>query len=155
MYVAPVTASEDVTRDTDRAPIRRLGGDRPLGARDVTEKTADLEEALKEALAGVARVVDRPGPGVLTVATVVTDLDPNRPTMSQMSAEPGLDFQSISLGGAAVRVELRDGDRVLAVIEDDSPDRRFDDPMIQGSTMWTEANSFFRRFSRDLADLLA
>ena len=62
----------------------------------------------------VARALERAGAqigpgGDITVETSIIDADPNRPTLEQTAARPGLDsIRSFSIGGAELHAVIRD-----------------------------------------------
>ena len=155
-HVAPVTVSEDIQARVDRrAGVTRVMGndDRPLGEEDVARNTERLAQALRSALGEVGTLSDAPGPGVLTVAVELTQLNANRPTMTEMRTNPGLDFRSISIGGAGVSGTLSEGDLVLVSFSDAAVPARIDDPAL-GNSIWSEADRYYRTISAKLADLL-
>ena len=152
VFVAPVAVSDEIASRVGYRP-RRFDDKRPLGQRELDAKVEDLEVALKRELGTLNALSETSGPGILTVETLLTGLDSNRPTQAEMSAVPGLDFRSISLGGASVRVTLSENGRQLAVIEDEARNATLDDPSI-GVTTWGEVDRFFSSFSARLAGLV-
>jgi hypothetical protein len=141
----------------ERIGARSIGRDRtrPLSQRDVDQKLADLRLEIERALEDQVELVEEGGPGVLTVRTVLTDLDANRPTMAELADEPGLDFNSIASGNAAARVELSEDGRLLAVIEDADNVAGLNDPtLLPPTTVWQTADRFFTQFADRLAALL-
>lgn len=153
VYVAPVTASEDVLARVDARVLGPQNRTRPIGADTLAEKQADLADELRESLGAVAAISEAPGPGVLTVQAELTALQANRPTMAEMSATPSLDFRSIAVGDAAARITLSEGDRVIGVIEEYALRRNLNDPTV-GVATWGTADQFFRRVSDKVAALL-
>ena len=154
VHIAPVAVSEEIEARLDlRGPISPTARERALGQRDIDRNTAALRDALRQEFSGVAEIADAPGPGVLTVAVTLTQLGANRPTMAEMRQNPALRFDSISIGNAAVRGELREGDAVLATFEDDLMRAQINDPAI-GAGMWTEADRYYRQLADKLASLL-
>lgn len=139
------------------AATRRVGtrGDepRPVTARDAETKAADLTAALRRAFAKDFTVVDAPGPGVLVIEATLTRLEASRPTMADYHREPGLGFESVYAGGAAVDVRLsRDGSDI-AVLKD-----RYVGSFSDGTPrigVWQDADLAFSRWSRQLPSWVA
>jgi hypothetical protein len=85
----------------------------------------------------------------------LVDISPNRPTMFAMSKRIGLDFNSISLGGAEVKAHLiaADGSDLGTMTY-----RYYDtqlDGFSDGATTWYTARRAFDKFARRLAKELA
>ena len=154
VYLAPITASQDILDRIGARPISRTDRLRSLDQDDVDDQIADLREAITERVGEVATLVDAPGPGVLTMTVTLTQLQSNRPTMAEMRADPSLSYQSVSIGAAAVDVVLSEQGRTLATIEDDNFLRQIDDPAVS-SRRWATADIYFDRLSRKLAALVA
>ena len=91
-----------------------IGGDltrgaRALGQREVDYQVAQLGETVQRELARRGALEGA------QVNLVLTDLKPNRPTIEQASAKPGLSIiESISIGGATIEGEVvtADGQRL-------------------------------------------
>ena len=154
VYIAPVTFSDELRARIGYRPRGPQDRTRPLSESDLEGRAEDLAEAMTDEFAKVARLVDAPGPGVLTVEAVLTALEANRPTMAELQATPSLDFNSISVGDAGAQVTLRDGDRVIAVIEDNAFRRNLNDPTV-GVGIWTTSRTYYDRLADKLASLLA
>ena len=116
-----------------------------LGERDVRRQADRLAEVVRRALAGAGELDGA------RIDLVLTDLQPNRPTMEQMARRPGLDgHRSMSIGGAAVegRITTADG-RVLPVRYDwYSPSLA----EVRGYTTWQDADRAYERLAARLAD---
>ena len=153
VHVAPVTSSPEIVARIDVSPIGPRNRVRPLQESTLAEKQDDLAEELARRLSQVATLRDAPGPGVLTVAAELTELQANRPTMAELSAQPGLDFRSVSVGDAGVRITLSEDGRVIGVIDDRAVQRNFNDPTI-GVTTWGTADQYFARVAEKVAALL-
>lgn len=170
-FVAALIASSGRAADFDRASVEpgadlsaysvveiapvkiALAGARPVAPQDAAAKAADLERALRTALAekgggGAAT----PGIGVLTVEATLTRLVANRPTVADIAARPELSHQSVYAGGAAFRAQLIENGRVLATIEDDYK-VQFDADSPPVAT-WRDADRAFSYWARSLADFL-
>jgi hypothetical protein len=145
VYVAPVALELP-------APARRFdaGGaaPRPVAPRDAETKAADLEAALRRGFGKSFAVVDSAAPGVLVVEATLTRLESSRPTMADFRREPGLGFESVYAGGAAVSVRLsRDGQEV-AVLKD-----RYIGTFADGTPrigIWQDTDRAFTMWSRQL-----
>lgn len=139
-----------------RIDVRRVGRDRerPISRRDLDEKLGDFRADIERRLATQAELVEEGGPGVLTVRTIVTKLDANRPTMAELSSNPGLSIQSIAVGAAAARVELSEDGKLLAVIEDEDNVTSLQDQTVLNGAIWQTADRYFARLADKLAALL-
>lgn len=119
-----------------------------LGAREGEVLSAAVTQAIRDAL--TERGVGAGSP--ITIEVSIVDADPNRPTMQQMRDTPGLDFRSVSLGGAELHAVLRGADG--QVVEEVSH-RRYNHSLqdIGGAAAtWTEARRAIRRFADKVAD---
>ena len=145
VHVAPVAV--ELPAATRRAGAR---GDepRPVAARDAEAKAAELTAALRRGFAKDFTVVDAPGPGVLVIEATLTRLEASRPTMADYHREPGLGFESVYAGGAAVNIRLsRDGSDV-AVLQD-----RYTGTFGDGTPrigIWQDTDRAFTVWSRQL-----
>lgn len=123
-----------------------------LGEREGVELRGLVEQAVASALS--ARGVSA-GSGSDTIEITIVDAQPNRPTLEQLSARPGLDyFRSISIGGAELRAVIRNasGD-VVSEVEH----RRFNSSLDEFNGFppagtWSEARRAIRRFANKVAD---
>ena len=150
--LAPV-AGPDVTKRIDaRRGLR--SNERVLSQRDVDAQLAGLHQDLIRAIGREAQIVGQGGEGILTIKTVVTELDANRPTQAELSDNPGLSIQSISTGRAAVEMELSENGRVLATLKDRDNVSSLADLRVQGAGIWTTANRFFASVSEKVSALL-
>lgn len=82
---------------------------------------------------------------------VLTDLQPNRPTMQQLADRPGLDpIRSLSIGGAAVEGTITTADGSVEEVK-----FKYYTPTLRdavGSTIWSDANRAFDRLATNLAN---
>lgn len=89
------------------------------------------------------------------VVVTIEDAKPNRPTMEQVSAKPGLDpMRSISIGGAKLSGIAYDA----AGNEIGRFDYRWyesDLGNVMAATTWSDARSTFDKFARRFADKLS
>jgi hypothetical protein len=119
-----------------------------VAVRDAEAKAAELTAALRRGFAKDFTVVDAPGPGVLVIETTLTRLEASRPTMADYHREPGLGFESVYAGGAAVDVRMtRDGSDI-AVLKD-----RYVGSFSDGSPrigVWQDTDRAFSQWSRQL-----
>lgn len=145
VYVAPVVLELP-------APARRFDtrgdGVRPVTPRDAEAKAEDFAVALRRGFGKEFTVVDAAGPGVLVVEATLTRLEASRPTMADYHREPGLGFESVYAGGAAVSVRLsRDGQDV-AQLKD-----RYIGSFADGTPrvgVWQDTDRAFTMWSRQL-----
>ncbi|NNU15430.1 DUF3313 family protein [Parvularcula sp. ZS-1/3] len=139
-----------------RVDARTIGRDRerPISRRDLDEKLGDFRADIERRLATQAELVEEGGPGILTVRTIVTELDANRPTMAELADNPGLSIQSLATGAAAARVELSEDGKLLAVIEDEDNVTSLQDQTVLNGAIWQTADRYFARLADKLAALL-
>lgn len=86
-------------------------------------------------------------PNAGAVAVTIVDADPNRPTMEQLGDRPGLDYNSISIGGAELVATLPNGETVTH--------RRYNHSLadlIGATTTWSEARRAIRQFAVKVAN---
>ncbi len=121
-----------------------------LGVREGDILREDVEQAVNAALArrGV-------GAGGGTIEIVIVDAAPNRPTLQQLSAQPGLDYiRSFSIGGAELRAVLRgQNGEVISEVEH----RGYNSSLAEfhgfpPASTWSEARRSIRRFANKVAD---
>mgnify|MGYP002777080685 CR=1 FL=1 len=150
VHVAP--AVTDLPAPQRRFDPRRQQP-RPVEARDAEAKAADFTAALRRGFDRDFELVDAAGPGVLVVEPTLTRLESSRPTMADFRDQPGLGFESVYAGGAAVRLRLvRDGVEV-AVIED-----RYSGTFADGQPrigIWQDADRAFSMWSRQVPNWVA
>jgi hypothetical protein len=150
IYVAPVTLELPAgARRNDRRP----DAPRPVSVSDAEAKAADLTAALRRGFAKEFTVVEAAAPGVLVVEATLTRLEASRPTMADYQREPGLGFESVYTGGAAMNVRLsRDGSDI-AVLKD-----RYVGSFNDGTPrigVWQDTDRAFTRWSRQLPQWVA
>lgn len=122
------------------------------GQRELDRLAVDLRESVTSALT-------RDGGGLSpsggTLDLVIESATPNRPTMQQMNARPGLSYESFGLGGAKISGVLTtaDGRKVPVSYKWFETDIRWS----VGAGTWTDAETTFDRFARHLVkgDLVA
>lgn len=132
------------------APEFQTTMEEDLGAREGARLQLQVAERVDAALARVG--AELAAAGEMTLEITILDATPNRPTMQQLSARPGLDFgRSISTGGASLHGVLRGaGGQILAEI-----DHSYHTPTLQyvfASGQWTDADRAIRRFADKVAD---
>ncbi len=116
-----------------------------LGRREVDRQVEALHREVTEALAR------KGGFEGARVHLVLTDLQPNRPTMEQASRRPGLSMiDSRSIGGATIEGELVLADGSRRPLAYDWYSTSIAD--VYGYTTWQDANRAFTGFARRLAD---
>lgn len=111
-----------------------------------------LSDALKSK---ITSVFEARGVTAEKVVVTIEDAKPNRPTMEQVSAKPGLDpMRSISIGGAKLSGIAYDA----AGNEIGRFDYRWyetDLSNVIAATTWSDARSTFDKFARRFADKLS
>lgn len=125
--------------------------DDELGAREGEILQAAVERAVADALAERGATISASAP--VTIDISIIDADPNRPTMEQLRAQPGLDsFRSVSIGGAELRAVLRGSDgTVLSEVTHRRYNHSLSD-LVGPPTTWTEARRAIRQFADKVAD---
>jgi|CXWL01.1.fsa_nt_gi hypothetical protein len=109
----------------------------------------------------VSRALERQGANVgagapVTVEITIVDADPNRPTMAELRATPGLSMTwSVSTGGAELAATLRSADgRVLSEVNHRYFSRSLADVYGAPET-WSDARRATYRFAHKVADAYA
>lgn len=104
----------------------------------------DLEHAFKKAGVDPARV-----------DVIIIDAKPNRPTMGQLSAKPGLDMlRSKSIGGMDLKgVAFDASGNAIAEVEYDWYESSIEN--VIASSVWSDANRASRNFAKRLAEGVA
>lgn len=116
-----------------------------LGQRDVQEQIDDLTSRVQRTLAS------RNALDGATIALVITDLKPNRPTIQQINDKPGLDMmRSISIGGAAIEGTVTTASGEVHPVRSSYFSTTLAD--VQGFTTWQDARTAFDRLARNLAE---
>lgn len=110
--------------------------------------------AEREVAAALARRGVNAGAGGGAIEIVIVDAEPNRPTMQQLSARPGLDYmRSFSIGGAELHAVLRGADgAVLTEVNHRRYNQSLDEFLGLPPTTWSEARRSIRRFAEKVAD---
>lgn len=118
--------------------------------RDVTKMQAVLQKKVLARLQQNGLLADEG----LRLEFIITDLKPNRPTMAQYRAKPGLSAESIALGGASIEGTLIDAaGNSIATINFVWEENWIG--QVPSSTTWYDARRAFSILSRKLARDLA
>ena len=129
-----VTVGPDVLESADE-----------LGQREVREQASRLADVVRQTLARR---------GALDGAEInltLTDLKPNRPTMQQMAAMPGLDgIRSISIGGATITGHVTTADGLIHPVAYDWYSTNISE--VRGFGTWQDADRAYSRLANNLAD---
>lgn len=122
------------------------------GAREIDHLQTSLREDVEQAL-DRAGLLGADGPEV-RVSLALEDAWPNRPTRAQLSAQPGLSFQSLSRGGAQLTATLRDAEgNEVARLAYDWRTRALEDSAHRST--WSDAERAFERFADRVVDAVA
>ncbi|MBF20106.1 MAG: hypothetical protein CME88_17160 [Hirschia sp.] len=141
-FAAPVYAQE-ITTTFSEDFTEKLNDD--FGVREGEFLTKRLETKVRRELEGTTS-------DVASVALVIEDARPNRPTFQQMSDKPGLDpIRSKSIGGAKITGEAFDANGDL-IAEVSYKWYENDITMINAGGTWSDANRAFGRFADRLHD---
>ncbi|MEM6648989.1 MAG: hypothetical protein AAF603_01925 [Pseudomonadota bacterium] len=152
VYLAPITVSEEIR---ERIGFRRLNiadRTRPLSESDINRKSEDLAEDLRRAISAKANLVNAPGPSILTIEVMLTELQANRPTLEEINDNVGLSLQSRYEGGAGASLTFKENGAVLATARDTQI--RNLDPLNFPEAIWRDADQFFVNLANKTADLL-
>ncbi|MBL8546336.1 MAG: hypothetical protein JNL81_07715 [Hyphomonadaceae bacterium] len=117
-----------------------------LGTREGEVLSTAVSEAIQSELArrGVSNAS-----GAIDVTIV--DADPNHPTFQQLLNEPGLNINSVSIGGAELRAVIRHGSGQQTEVSHRRYNATLADTTGAGTT-WTEARRAIRQFAVKVAD---
>jgi hypothetical protein len=139
--VAPVSFSPEFQTEVDE----------DLGTREGEYLRRIVTRAVERAL--VREGASLSGSAGVSVDVVIVDADPNRPTLQQISNEPGLSQgMSVSIGGAELRATLRDGEgNVISEVRHRRYNRNITDGNI-GTSTWAEAHRSINQFAAKVAD---
>jgi hypothetical protein len=123
-----------------------------LGVREGEELREAVTDAVNRALARRGAVAAQGAP--LTIEISIVDADPNRPTMQQLAARPGLDYgRSLSIGGAELHAVLRGADGgVISEVSHRRYNYDINEVANFSPTTWSEARRAIRRFAERVAD---
>ena len=154
VYIAMPVPSEELRERTASFSTTILRDERPLSERDLNELLSELQDDLSRAVGQQAELVDAPGEGVLTISTVVTKLESNRPTQAELARNPSLSFRSVYAGGAAVVYELSENGRLLATITDSDNAPPLNTRAGGPAGVWGTVDQFYQQTSRRMADLI-
>jgi len=126
-----------------------VGGDlteevRTLGQREVDAQIARLTEMVARALAREGALQGA------EINLVLTDLKPNRPTIEQANARPGLSvIDSISIGGATIEGEVVTADGQRLPVRYSRYSTSLDEVIGYGT--WNDAERAYDRLASNLA----
>ena len=98
VQAAPIVAAVRVTLGSELAKKTEI-----LDAGEVEYLTGQLKQSVERTLDRAGAL--RPDGGELDL--VIEDAKPNRPTLREMSAKPGLSYSSFGVGGARIGGEYR------------------------------------------------
>ena len=150
VYIAPVSVdlvdSEAAFNDGQLNFTRSRLEPPSISETDQQNNAEELQEDLSRAFGNRFMLVDAPGEGVLTVDATITELIASRPTPDRLRDNPGLDPLSISAGGAAYFIQLKEEDVSLAEItERDKTSLRDRVPRVR---IWQDAERSYGNMAR-------
>lgn len=142
LMAAPMAAAAEINISYSDEFAESLEEDYGMreGERLMETVRKDLEQALEQKGVDVARI-----------DVTINDAKPNRPTLQQVSDQPGLDmFRSVSIGGMDLTAMAYDGEGNLAAeVQYDWYENDIRD--VIGASTWWDAGRASDRFSRRLA----
>jgi len=154
VYIPRPLPSDELRERTESFSTTILRDERPLSKRDLDDMLGELHDDLSRAVGQQAELVDAPGEGVLTISTVVTRLESNRPTQAELARNPSLSFKSVYAGGAAVIYQLSENDKVLATITDSDNAPPLNSRGGAPAGVWGTVDQFYQQTSRRMAALI-
>ncbi|MGB3626570.1 MAG: hypothetical protein WA989_12120 [Henriciella sp.] len=115
------------------------------GTREGEKLSNDVRKDLEHAF-------NKAGVDPATVSVTILDAKPNRPTMQQMSDQPGLDaIRSKSIGGMTLKgVAVDASGQVIGDVEYDWYETNIQN--VIASSVWGDANRASRNFAKRLAE---
>ncbi len=137
----PSVSAPDVTVHVGPALAAKV---RKLGETDVNEMVKDLADTIRGDLQGHHRA-NAP----IRADLVLEDATPNRPTIQQLSDNPGLSMESIALGGAAISGVVTFADGHTEPLSYSFREVSLRDDL--GAGQWTDAERTFEFLGDDLA----
>jgi hypothetical protein len=137
----PSVSAPDVTVHVGPALAAKV---RKLGETDVNEMVKDLADTIRGDLQGHHRA-NAP----IRADLVLEDATPNRPTIQQLSDNPGLSIESIALGGAAISGVVTFADGHTEPLSYSFREVSLRDDL--GAGPWTDAERTFEFLGDDLA----
>jgi hypothetical protein len=115
-----------------------------------------LRDAVTRAVNDAIAARGAPAGVSIGIEITIVDADPNRPTIEQLRAQPGLDpMRSVSRGGAELRAVLRGAD---GAVLSEVTHRRYDYDLFDignAATTWSTARSAIRQFANKVAEAYA
>lgn len=158
VFLAPLAAAAAVAGAAHALPVQpqepqvtvSIGGELTeeapkLGEREVQRQVERLAERVRREL---GRSNAYPG---AQVRLVLTDLEPNRPTMQQTIDRPGLStIHSRSIGGATIEGELITADGQRTPLRFSRYSNSLEE--VRGYSTWHDAERAFDQFAARLAD---
>lgn len=148
----PALASPVLLSPPAAAPEFQKKLDREFGVRELAQLSDYATERLTREL--TARGAQVGGAGGLTIAVVIRDAKPNKPTFKQMSAQPGLSYgHSFGIGGADLEATITDAAGRSQVVRYEW----YETDITQAITAWTwsDAHRAIRRFAVEVAKTYA
>ncbi len=138
---APEGTAPEVTVHIGPALAAKVG---KLGETDVKEIAKDLADTVRGDLQGHRRAS-----APIRADLILEDATPNRPTIQQLSNNPGLSERSIALGGAAISGVLTFADGHTEPVSYSFRQNSLRDDI--GVGQWTDAERTFEYLGDDLA----
>ncbi len=147
VYLEPVRVMFEDARKQER-----------LFGSDERSLERDLTRAVTRALEDTVEFVEDAGEGVLIIELIITDATTNRDILGTSTTTRGggsVNSRSVGIGGAAVEGLLIDGGSgdIVGVLSDDYQGRPFSSNT-NLFTRWGDARAAFRRWGRELNDLV-
>lgn len=154
VYIAPIEIAPELSKRTQikrRGPRTSSQQQRPLLQRDIDRKAAELAGRLSREIKKRNTLANAPGENVLTLRTILRDIEANEPTQADYGVSPGLSFRSDYTGGASASFMLVGQGQTLAEFSDTW---RGDIEDIRGGAIWGDTDYAFSKWARGLAAVI-
>lgn len=143
LAIAPIASAAEINIGYSTEFQEKLSED--YGMREGDKLSEDVRKDLEHAF-------NKAGVDPATVSVTIVDAKPNRPTMQQMSNQPGLDgIRSKSIGGMTLKgVAVDASGQVIGDVEYDWYETNIEN--VIASSVWSDANRASRNFAKRLAE---
>lgn len=153
VHLVPSVPGPEVERLIALGQQRPRREDMPLGKNDVQRKLRDLDENLQQSIGQDATLVGEPGPGVLTIQPILTDLQPNRFEFTERGRQELGSFISFAIGAAAVQFNLYEDGRSVGILKDAAIPENFLNRANIPFAPWETADRFLRAVATNMGAL--
>jgi hypothetical protein len=139
---ATVAQAKPAAVSVQVAPQLQAKAAKTYGVRDIDQLAGALRADVERQLARTGAYQDA------SVELVLADAVPNRPTVKQMGARPGLSFRSLGVGGARIEGRIVGADGRVTPVHFQYYSATLRDVTVP--TTWGDAGWTFQRFAYEL-----